>query len=76
MNRAETGQGNLLGEQWSSRNYAGSVHRPAPLGAELHLVHVFSQLPISTLEYGLMPTMVDVGYVQEFRPYTYKEEVV
>jgi hypothetical protein len=38
-------------------------------------VHVFSQLPISTLEYGLMPTMVNAGYVQELRPYTYKEEV-
>ena len=39
----------------------------APLGAELHLVHVFSQLPITTLEYGLMPPMLDVGYVRELR---------
>jgi nucleotide-binding universal stress UspA family protein len=39
----------------------------APLGAELHLVHVYSQLPITTLEYGLMPPMLDVGYVRELR---------
>jgi nucleotide-binding universal stress UspA family protein len=39
----------------------------APLGAELHLVHVFSQLPITTLEYGLTMPIMDVGYVRELR---------
>jgi nucleotide-binding universal stress UspA family protein len=38
-----------------------------PLGAELHLVHVFAPLPITALEYGLMPPLLDVSYVQELR---------
>jgi nucleotide-binding universal stress UspA family protein len=39
----------------------------APLGAELHLVHVFSQPPITLVEYGLATPMLDVGYVRELR---------
>jgi nucleotide-binding universal stress UspA family protein len=38
-----------------------------PLGAALHLVHVVQPMLVTTLEYGLMPPLLDMGYVRELR---------
>lgn len=47
-----------------ARSYAAAL--AAPLGAELHLVHVFLPIPTTT-EYGMVVPIMDVAYVQETR---------
>ena len=50
----------------SERARAYAAVLAAPLGAELHLVHVFLPSPTAT-EYGMVLPYVDEGYVQETR---------
>lgn len=47
-----------------ARAYAAVL--AAPLGAELHLIHVFLPTPTAT-EYGMVLPYIDEGYVQETR---------
>ena len=50
----------------SERARAYAAVLAAPLGAELHLVHVFLPSPTAT-EYGMVLPSLDEGYVQETR---------
>jgi nucleotide-binding universal stress UspA family protein len=50
-----------------ARAQAYAAALAAPLGAELHLVHVAAPMPITTVEYGLSLPIMDRGYVQDIR---------
>ncbi|AWM31626.1 universal stress protein [Hymenobacter nivis] len=50
-----------------ARAQAYAAALAAPVGAVLHLVHIASPMPVTTLEYGLSLPALDGGYVREIR---------